>query len=325
MVPAAILDRFRVDLDALIQPAARVGIAVSGGPDSMALLLLAAATRPGQIEAATVDHGLRSTSGAEAEMVADICQGMGVPHSILSIEWDLPPVSAFQEKARTVRYGALGAWLEERELDALLTAHHLDDQAETLIMRLNRGSGVRGLSGMRPRARLPGSPGQALLRPLLGWRRSELGEICEGANLSPAVDPSNADENFERVRVRQALADADWLEPAAAAKSADHLASADEALAWATDKEWAESVEEGSDEIVYRASTAPMEIVRRIVARAVRELATEGVGEELRGHELNRLISDLQGSRTTTLRGVRCAGGLGWRFTSARPRRQLGG
>ena len=326
MVPAAILlDRFRADLDALISPSASLGLAVSGGPDSMALLLLAAAARPGQVETATVDHGLRPGSRAEAEMVGAVCEELGVAHAILSIDWDLPPTSAFQEQARAVRYGALSAWLEERELGALLTAHHLDDQVETFVMRLNRGSGTRGLAGMRPVALLPGSPDQILLRPLLGWRRSELAEICQTANVMPAVDPSNENEDYERVRVRRALADAEWLDPLAVSKSAQHLASADEALTWATDKEWAESVEVGFGEIVYRASTAPSEIVRRIVARAVSALATEGVGEELRGRELDRLISDLQGSRTTTLRGVRCRGGLDWRFAAAQPRRRPAG
>ena len=323
MVPDAILlDRFRADLDALIPPAARLGIAVSGGPDSMALLLLAAAARPGQVEAATVDHGLRAGSRDEAQMVADVCEEMEVPHAILSIEWDLLPTSALQEQARAVRYGALSAWLEERGLEALLTAHHLDDQAETLVMRLNRGSGVRGLAGMRPSALVPGSADQVLLRPLLGWRQRELAEFCEAANLSPAIDPSNSDDSFERVRVREGLTEAGWIDPLALSRSAQHLASADEALTWATNKEWWEFVEAGSDGIVYRASTAPMEIIRRIVARAVGELATEGVGEDLRGRELDRLISDLQGGRATTLRGVRCAGGLDWRFTIAQPRRR---
>ena len=152
MVPnPALVDRFRTDLDALIELGARFGVAVSGGPDSLALLLLAAAARPGDLEAATVDHGLRPESRAEAEQVADICRAAWAsPHSVLAIEWDLPPTSAIQEQARAVRYGALAQWMRERELTALLTAHHLDDQAETLLMRLNRGSGVRGLGGMRP-------------------------------------------------------------------------------------------------------------------------------------------------------------------------------
>src|SRR5258708_6038677 len=172
----ALLDRFRANLDALVAPDLSIGIAVSGGPDSFALLLLAAAARPGQVEAATVDHGLRPEAADEALFVAGICAGLGVPHSILPICWGEVPETAIQERARQQRYRLLGYWAEEHTLDALATAHHADDQAETLLMRLARGSGVRGLAGMRPRSVAPGSQVQ-LVRPLLGWRRIELEEI----------------------------------------------------------------------------------------------------------------------------------------------------
>ena len=321
MVPDnALAERFRADLDALIEPGERIGIAVSGGPDSLALLMLAAAARPGEIEAATVDHGLRAGSREEAEMVADLCERLGVPHAILAIEWDLPPTSAIQEQARAVRYGALAEWARERQLHALVTAHHLDDQAETLVMRLNRGSGVRGLAGMRRRSAVPGEKDLPLLRPLLGWRRSELERICTDGRVSSATDPGNADERQERVRVRQALRDADWLDPEALAKSAANLAAADQALDWAADREWSEAVEVAEGRIVYRATTAPTEIMRRVVARAIAEMGTEGASGELRGRELDRLIADLQHCNTTTLRGVLCTGGLDWTFTTAPPR-----
>ena len=321
MVPDAdLVERFRADLDALIEPSGRLGLAVSGGPDSLALLQLAAAARPGKVEAATVTHGLRPGSRAEAEDVADICEGLGVPHATLAIEWDLPPTSAIQEQARAVRYGALAQWMDELGLSALLTAHHLDDQAETLMMRLNRGSGVRGLGGMRPSGQVPGYPDLGLLRPLLSWRRAELEKICADAQLSPAIDPSNADERHERVRIRGALADADWLDPEAVARSARNIAAADEALDWAADREWSEFVEVHDDMIVYRASTAPVEIIRRVVARIIAELGSEGDPDELRGRELDRLIDDLQNCNSTTLRGVRCRGGLDWTFSPAPPR-----
>jgi tRNA(Ile)-lysidine synthase len=318
MVPeASLLDRFRADIDALIEAGVRFGVAVSGGPDSLGLLLLAAAVRPGELEAATVDHGLREESHAEAEAVARICERLGVPHSVLAIEWDLPPTTAIQELARQVRYGALAGWMRDRNLPALMTAHQLDDQAETLLMRLNRGSGARGLAGMRRSSTVPGDPELKLLRPLLGWRRSELEEICHEAGLTPAIDPSNADERHERVRIRRVLADNDWIDAKALARSADNLASSDEALAWAADREWAEFVEILDDKLVYRASTAPVEIIRRVAARAIAELGTEGSPNDLRGRELDRLISNLQACRVTTLRGVRCSGGADWTFVRA--------
>src|SRR5689334_14701970 len=146
MVPEpAHVERFSRDLNALIAPEERIGIAVSGGPDSLALLLLAAAARRGKVEAATVDHALRPESRGEAEDVAALCRGLGVPHSILTASWRKKPESAIQQRAREARYGLLGDWAKARNLRAILTGHHLDDQAETLIMRLMRGAGVRGL------------------------------------------------------------------------------------------------------------------------------------------------------------------------------------
>ncbi len=103
--------------------------------------------------------------------------GLEVPHRTLSAKWAEKPLTAIQERARAERYRLLGEWAEARGLAALATAHHLDDQAETLLMRLARGAGVRGLAAMRPIARVPGSD-LPLLRPLLGWRRSELAAIC---------------------------------------------------------------------------------------------------------------------------------------------------
>jgi tRNA(Ile)-lysidine synthase len=317
-----LLDRFRADLEPLVAPGERIGIAVSGGPDSLALLLLAAAVRPQNIETATVDHALRPESGADAIAVADVCARLEVPHRILVIDWDEPPGSAIQEQARLVRYAALAAWMRERALDVLLTGHHLDDQAETLLMRLLRGAGVRGLAGMRPASSVPGAPDLRLVRPLLSWRRSELEALCKSADVTPVRDPSNADERHERVRVRRAMTEAHWLDPEALARSASHLAAADEALAWAARHEWDRRVTQGSGGIRYLPSDAPAEIRRRIVARAVTELATEGSGEPLRGRELDRLLADLEAGGTATLRGVRCQGGDPWQFTPAAPRRK---
>jgi tRNA(Ile)-lysidine synthase len=318
-VEKLLLERFRADLDGLIAPDASVGVAVSGGPDSLALLLLAAAARPGAVEAATVDHALRPEARAEAEGVAAICGRLGVPHQILTARWNDRPTTAIQERARSERYRLLGYWAEERGLGALATGHHADDQTETILMRLNRGSGVRGLAGMRPRSIAPGS-NIRLVRPLLGWRRSDLEQICEDAGLEPVADPSNADDRFERVRIRRALAEADWLDSAAIAKSAGNLGDADASLDWAMRAEWKRAVQESSETVVYRASDAPTEILRRLVARAVRKLATEG-DAELRGSELDRLLVALAEGGTATVRGVLCRGGTEWRFTRA-PARQ---
>lgn len=320
MVPEqALVDRFRADLDTLIPADERVGLAVSGGPDSLALLLLAAAARPGGIEAATVDHGLRPEARDEALTVSETCNRLKVPHAILTATWDGIPDSAIQEQARRKRYRLLSYWAEERRLSGLVTAHHADDQAETFLMRLARGSGVRGLAAMRPRSITTGSHVR-LVRPLLSWRRTELEQICMAVGATPACDPSNEDEQFERVRMRRALAAADWLDPAAIARSAAHLADADTALDWAVQMEWKCNVHEKHGLIAYRPAKAPSEIRRRIVSKAVRRLATEGE-PELRGREIDQLLDVLTAGGAATIRGVRCDGGREWRFTQAPPRR----
>lgn len=315
----ALLDRFASDLDALVDTDARIGVAVSGGPDSLALLLLAAATRPGRVEAATIDHALRAEARQEAEMVGALCRTLAVPHAILTARWDEPPATAIEERARKERYRLLGYWAEERGLAAIVTAHHAEDQAETLLMRLARGSGVKGLAAMRRRSIASGAHVR-LVRPLLGWRRSELEAICCLGGVEPVRDPSNDDEQFERVRVRRTIAEASWLDPGAIARSAAHLAEADDALKWAADHEWRHAVDEHRDRISYRPGDAPSEILRRIVARALRKLATEGE-PDFRGGELDRLLSTLAGGGTATLRGVLCSGGSTWKFTRAAPRR----
>jgi len=317
MIPEpTLVERFRADFDALIAPEARIGVAVSGGPDSMALLLLASAARPGLVEAATVDHLLRPESAAEAEMVARVCKRLQVPHATLTAQWSPKPTSAIQERARDERYRLLGAWLAERSLDALATAHHADDQTETLVMRLNRGAGVRGLAAIRPSGRVPGTR-LPLLRPLLGWRRSELEQVCAAAGIEPVTDPSNQDVQFERVRVRRDISAVGWLDPEAVARSAGHLAGADEALEWAADQEWDRRVTEADGEIVYRPGTAPSEIVRRVVERAIAALASEGAGQPLRGRELDNLLEKLSSGGAATLRGVQCSGGAEWKFIPA--------
>lgn len=182
---------------------ARLLCAVSGGPDSMALLCLlsAWAQREGRpaLLAATVDHGLRPEAGAEAAMVAAFCGRLGVPHVIL--HWDgAKPAAGLQEAARRARYDLLAGEAQRRDGALIVTAHTLDDQAETLLMRLAHGSGPAGLAGMRPRGRLGAAQ---IARPLLALSKARLVATAE-AHRAPFVrDPSNTDLRFERVRWRQ--------------------------------------------------------------------------------------------------------------------------
>ena len=328
-IATELIERFARDLDARVARDARIGLAVSGGADSVALLLLAAETRPQSIQVATVDHKLRPESADEARFVADICANLEVSHQIVEVEWTEKPESGLQEQARNARYRLLGDWTRTNGLSALLTAHHADDQAETFLMRASRGAGIKGLAAMRPVAPIPGGAaggGAKLVRPLLGWRHSELASVCEAVGIVPVADPSNEDELFERVRVRRALADMPWLDPLAVSRSATHLASADSALHWATTQAWDQRAIVEAGEVRFDPAGLPDEILRRFARRAVLRLATEGAGADLRGGELDQLLPVLRSGKRATLRGVVCSGGKIWRFIPApnRTRRTRG-
>ncbi|MFM6853716.1 MAG: tRNA lysidine(34) synthetase TilS, partial [Sphingopyxis sp.] len=160
----------------------RFGIAVSGGPDSLALLLLAAQAFPHRTWAATVDHQLRADSAGEAAMVAQLCADRAIPHAILHP--DQPITGSIQAQARAARYAALERWRQENGIGWLLTAHHADDQLETIIMRLNRASGVNGMSAIRAR-------NGVILRPLLAVRRQSLAAFLAVNQVVAVDDPSN--------------------------------------------------------------------------------------------------------------------------------------
>lgn len=305
--------RFAADLAPLWRGEGVLGLAVSGGPDSLALLLLANAALPGRIAAATVDHGLRPANADEAAMVASLCARLGVPQATLPVTLASGNVQA---EARSARYAVLAEWMGQAGLTALATAHHADDQAETLLLRLNRGSGVGGLAGVRARGQVPETR-LPLIRPLLGWRRTELAQVVAAAGLTAADDPSNRDDRFDRARLRKALAQADWLDIPALAASAGHLADADAALDWAAAREWQECVTRAPLGLVYRPQ-APRAVALRVLARIVSELD----GAAARGSAVARLFDSLVARQPASI-GNLVARPLpeGWSFTKAPARK----
>ena len=302
--------RFRRDLAALTgADPGRIGVAVSGGPDSVALLLLAAAACPGAVAAATVDHGLRPESADEAAFVAALCAERSIAHATLTP--DAPIGGSLQAAAREARYALLERWRARAGMDWLVTAHHLDDQAETVLMRLNRGAGVAGLSGVR-------AVNGRVLRPLLGWRRAELAAIVAAAGITPIDDPSNVDPRFDRVRLRQALAESDWLDPGPVARSAAALAEAEEALAWMTAQLFETRVREEAGAWMLDPADLPPERRRRLLLAILARLNAPAMP---RGDEVTRLLAALEIGANATLAGVKCRGGATWRFEAAPARR----
>lgn len=220
-------------------------LAVSGGSDSVALMHLAStwARRCGRqapaLLVATVDHGLRAGSRAEAEQVAAWATALGLPHRLLV--WDeAKPTAAIQARARVARYRLLRQLAGGFERPALVTAHTQEDQAETLLMRLARGSGVDGLASMptiQSSGALPGTidprgSDVMLWRPLLTLGKERLRATLRACGAPWIEDPSNHDPAFERVRLRKAapvLADV-GLVPERVAASARRLSRARSAL-----------------------------------------------------------------------------------------------
>jgi tRNA(Ile)-lysidine synthase len=291
-----------------------LALAVSGGADSLALMKLGAEAFPGRVHVLSVDHGLRPEAGAECALVGRLAAGIGLPHHILGLT--LEPGGNVPARARDARYAAMAGWCRANGVHLLLTAHHADDQAETLLMRLARGSGLAGLSAIRAQADLGGV---TLLRPLLGWRRQALADIVHRAGWTPVNDPSNHDPAFDRTRARGLLAQADWLSADRIAASAANLADAEAALAWAETRAFETRVVQSGEVLLIDPEGLPGELKRRLLARA---LATYGAAPD--GPALQRLLARLADGGSGTLGPARAdavANGQ-WRVRAAPPRRR---
>jgi tRNA(Ile)-lysidine synthase len=186
------------------ETAPHLAVAVSGGADSMALCLLArawAVRRGGRVTALTVDHALRPESAEEACRVAAWLRPLGIAHVALRRRGPAP-ASRLQERARDVRYALMSEWCREAGVFHLLLGHHRGDQAETVLMRLMRGSGSAGLAGMAPIVEMPWG---RLLRPLLDVAPADLRQFLVARGQRWIEDPSNRDPRFERGRLRRLL------------------------------------------------------------------------------------------------------------------------
>ena len=280
-----------IEARALFAPFAKeqsIIIAISGGPDSTALLWLAARWRASRktgpdIVAVTVDHGLRAEAATEAKAVKRFARELGIAHHTL--RWTgTKPKTGLQEAARKTRYALLAKAAAKAEARIVLTAHTLDDQAETVLLRLLRGSGLSGLQAMQPMSRYPGEPRLVLARPLLSIPKTRLIATLAKAGIPFADDPSNRDPRHTRVRLR-ALMPAlieEGLTAPRMALLASRLQRAEAALraavAQASDQvslsPWGESLR-----IVFdrpRFGRLPAEISLRLLGQAIAHVGNEG-------------------------------------------------
>ncbi len=333
LTPApALVARFRSDLEALTgelpSPERRLGIAVSGGGDSVALLLLAAAAYPGAIAAATVDHGLRPEAAAEAAGVGAICARIQVPHSVLEVPATWSFEGNLQARARLARYALLDRWARTPDarwvVPRVAVAHQRDDVAESFIMRAARGSGVGGLAAMARARPVTSSSPTILVRPLLDWSRQELAGIVHATGIEPAHDPSNGDPRFDRSRARAALEAVPDCRSDRLARAASNLRDAEDALEWMVLRDLKTRFRMDENEDLWLDVTdLPFELRRRFVRRAIEEIRQEnGMFDRWRDSRLEGLVRSLDdGGRGTMARVLATATTSGWYFTLAPPRR----
>jgi tRNA(Ile)-lysidine synthase len=260
-------------------------LAVSGGPDSTALLWLAARWRQRRrrgpnLLAVTIDHGLRAEAAREARTVKRFARTLGISHRTLRWRGD-KPASALQERARHERYRLLAQAARTAKARCIVTAHTLDDQAETVLIRMARGSGLSGLAGM---AAVTPMGAFFVVRPLLAVTKARLVSTLAAADVAYADDPSNRDPRFTRVRIRalMPLLEAEGLSARRVGVLARRLRRADAALETLTDEagvrlaggEWPRQ----RPVVLDRAGLAglPDELALRLIGRAVAQVGDEG-------------------------------------------------
>ncbi len=305
--PPDMPSRFADAMQRLMPRPSRLGIAVSGGSDSIALMNLAAIWGKAQLSVATVDHGLRPEALQEAHFVAQHAKALGQPHKILNWEaWD--GRGNLQDAARQARQALLACWARQEQLDAILLGHTQDDQAETFLMRLARGSGIDGLACMEGAHH---SHGVIWLRPLLDMSRQELRTWLTGRDQHWIDDPSNENAGFDRVKARKLrdLLLPLGLTPARLAQTASRMRDARTVLELEADtaEHRIRRLEYG--DIVFEADALdalPDETRYRLIARALCNVASQPYRPRLKS--LQRALSSsratLHGCLISRSRGV---------------------
>ena len=293
-----------------VAPATRILLAVSGGPDSLAMLLLANTVMPDHIAAATVDHRLRPEAADEAAFVAKLCADWNIVHRVLTPKH--PITGNLQSAARIARYALLEQAADELDCELIATAHHGDDQLETLLMRLARGSGVDGLAGIRAR-------NGRIIRPMLSFSKAELEQICTDAGVKPVRDPGNEDANFDRIAMRHYLSGRpNPFDARRAVRTGSSIADAVAAMCWMTEQLSGTRIGSENGTITVDMSGLPRELQRRLLLVCLGKIDSN---IKPRGDAIERLLDDLTDGNTATIGDILCRGGSVWRFSSAPPRR----
>ncbi len=285
-------------------PPAKLGVAVSGGGDSVALLVLLSEWAAADLHVVTVDHGLRAEAADEARMVAQLCHDLGVSHDIL--KWQGADSSGnLMDQARRARYRLMSEWARARGIGDVALGHTRDDLAETFLIRLARGAGLDGLSAMSARRQ---HGGVVFHRPLLGVSRAALRDVLQARGAGWAEDPTNDNPAFDRARARLVL---ETLEPLGVttdglAHVAQTLRDAREALEQVSLQVARPHVRfDAGDVLVARdvLMDQPKEVARRLLQAAF--LWVAGPGYPPRGAAQMRVLEAVAAGDEMTLQGCR--------------------
>ena len=289
-----------------------IAVGVSGGADSMALVCLLG--RWGEehgvsIHALSVDHGLRPEAASEVRQVAKILSSKpAVRHAILT--WDKPIDKCVQEEARKARYTLMAEYCAAQEISTLFLAHHQDDQAETFLFRLAKGSGLDGLAGMQPVSHY--NDNLVLCRPFLALSKERLIATCDAVGVSFIEDPSNQNDKFARVRLRRAreILEGEGLSNKRLAVTAERLSRASIGLDEVASRVLCIAAKEKNTKlIVFKFSELvlwPEEIVLRVILKSIGFLGAEKIYQP-RMEKVESLVNELISSkpfRKRTLGGV---------------------
>lgn len=249
----AVRVRTHVAEERLLERSDTVVVAVSGGLDSMVLLHLLRFALPDlalELVAAHVDHAMRPSSAPDALWVRGVCRAWGIPCRVTALD---PPARS-EADARDRRYAFLEEVSAAADADVIVTGHHLDDQAETVLFRAIRGTGIRGLRGIAPRR-------GHVLRPLLPFRRAELRSYAERARLRYREDPTNTDLSIARNRIRHEVIPALEAARPGAALSLARLAD----RARAAERSWTAAVERLEREVVVESTSDGVVLARPVL------------------------------------------------------------
>ena len=290
-----------------------LAVAVSGGPDSMALCAALAEYLQEEIElhVLSVDHGLREGSADEAKAVGErVAAFKQVSHHILTWTHEETPEARIQEEARAARYGLMREYMKDNGIKYLFVGHHMDDQAETFLFRLAKGSGLDGLSGMSAVQDM--GDDFILCRPFLGFEKADLVAFCEERGIEVVSDPSNQSDMFARVRLRESMAvlEKEGLTGKRLSVTARRLQRAQAALDQMAGKSYKNNIlNKENNRIVFKFDlliSEPEEVVLRVLQKGMAVLnPVEGYG--VRFEKIEQLCADLmkpEAFRKRTLGGI---------------------